>query len=135
MGFRNYWIPSSLVYKVRPEASVLVLNSGGGLNLLEAIYHQARQIDAEKSPMKPSYLSFRDPSESSPGISMGRPKVNYYTEEIRIHLGRSDKLYDVIQMSLSTNPSAASTGLYSLNENYAFSEAELSLWSVTCLWW
>ncbi len=118
-GAFTAYLPSSLVYKVRPQASVLVLNSGGGLNLLEAIYHQAERIEAIE-PNEDIISLLQGPFREFSGDIYGQPSVNYHTEEIRSHLGRSDKRYDVIQMSLSTNPSAASTGLHSLNENYAF---------------
>jgi hypothetical protein len=105
------YLPSSAPYSLLSQPEVLVIEAGGGLNILEALFHEAASVDAVER--NDDVAEFADDVYS-------HPKVKRISSHARRHLGRSRKPYDLIAFSLADSPGAASTGLYGLNENYLY---------------
>ena len=116
LEFSDY-LPSALVYRLKKAEKLLIINSNGGIDVLGGLYHEIPSIDAlEVNP-----LIIRSVKDDFPVFSGNiYHKVNIINEEGRSFIRKTKKNYDIIQMSLSDNPSAASTGLYSLKESYLY---------------
>ncbi len=112
-------LPSSAAYSLLTEPSVLVIESSGGLNILEALHHGAMSVDAQETNDRLVSLINEDWGEFS-GRLYSHPKVQRIRQHVRHYLKVTEKPYDLIVLSLSDNPGAASTGLYGLNENYLY---------------
>jgi len=112
-------LPMSLAYQLQKEPGVLILGSGGGLDVLTALYHNASSIVAvEINPIvvdlvKNKYREFS-------GNIYENEKVSVEISEGRSFVRSSSEKYDVIQLSLIDNIAASSTGVYALSENYLY---------------
>ena len=117
-GYFDY-LTSALPYHLLPKPSVLVLGSGGGSDVLLAVLHQARRIDAVEVNAQMVDLLEKDHARFS-----GRP---YNRREVRVHIAEArgfaatgEQRYDLIQIALVDAFGAASAGLHALNESYLY---------------
>lgn len=106
------YLPTSLPYRLQNKSRVLIINPGGGLDVLTALYQNASSIQVVE--MNPLIVN-----------SVNRRSDLYRNERVRIAIddGRSfvrmsDERYDIISLSLGGDVITSSTGLYSLSENY-----------------
>ena len=112
-------LSQALPYHLMHNPRVLILGAGGGADVLLAIYHSARGIDAvELNPevvdlVKDTYARFG-------GNIYAAERVKSYVSEARGFVTKSEKKYDLIQLSLLDSFSAASAGLYALSESYLY---------------
>lgn len=119
MRYLNY-TPASLAYQLRPGGKVLTIGPGGGVDVLTALYNGAEQIvGVEINPLivdliKGPYREF------SGGLYTDYPQVDIQVAEGRNFVSRSPEQYDVIQFSQVDTWAAASSGAYSLSENYLY---------------
>lgn len=110
---------SALPYHLRELQHVLVLGAGGGNDVLQARFHHVPLIEAvELNPQIPGLLrgDYRDFS----GDLYGAPDVKLHVAEPRSFIARSTQRYDLIQISLLDNTASATSGLYTLGENYTY---------------
>lgn len=118
IAFTDY-LPSAIPYYLTKPDKVLILDPRGGLEILSAIYHEARHIEsAEFYPLiieiiKGDYKNF------SGGI-YNRRDVNVKAGDARVFIGQSKDRYDIIQISPGDILAASSTGIYGLTEDYRF---------------
>ncbi len=116
---------SSLPYQLLEKPEVLVLCAGGGMDVLQALYHQARHIDAvELNPhvidmVQNKYADFA-------GYIYSMPQVKVHINEARSFVRGSDKKYDLIQIAMIDSFNAASAGTHSLNESYLYTVEAVS---------
>lgn len=113
------YLTSALPYHLLQGPTVLVLGAGGGGDVLQALYHGARRIDAvELNPRLPEIVEevFADYS----GRPYSAPGVHLRVGEARAVLARSAERYDLIQVPALDAFGAASAGLYALNEGYLY---------------
>jgi spermidine synthase len=112
-------LTSALPYHLLDRPRVLVLGSGAGADVLQALYHRARAIDAvELNPQVVELVQRRFADYS------GRP---YSAPGVRVHIGEargfvaghSDR-FDLIQVALVDAFGASSAGLYALSESYLY---------------
>jgi SAM-dependent methyltransferase len=112
-------LTSALPYHLLERPRVLVLGSGAGADVLQALYHRAHAIDAvELNPQLIDLVQFRFAAFS------GAP---YSESGIRVHIGEargfiaghSDR-FDLIQVALVDAFGASSAGLYALSESYLY---------------
>ncbi|HTY44870.1 MAG TPA: hypothetical protein VMD52_02630 [Patescibacteria group bacterium] len=114
------FIPSSVAYSLRKGSDVCIIGTGGGYDVLTALsVGQARQVAAVE--MNPDIVAlvknyFRDFA----GHIYSLPQVKVHTAEGRSFIHNSTARYDIIQLSLVDTWAAASTGAYSLAENYLY---------------
>jgi hypothetical protein len=107
-GFMDY-LPSAVVYQLRPAASALVLEPRGGLDISVALGLGARQVTAvEANPL----------IVKSVGAPYQNPLVQIILESDRSYLRRTDSRFDVIVFSLTSSYHPVHSGAYSLAEDY-----------------
>ncbi|MBU7004742.1 MAG: hypothetical protein HXS50_04195, partial [Theionarchaea archaeon] len=118
LGFMES-LPTSISYLLRPRNRVLILDAGGGFEVLQAIALGAEEIDAtEKNPsiirlMKREFDSFSGGLYTQAGVEL-------HGIDARSFLAGSEGQYDLVEVSLKQDPVTASTGLYSLSESYLY---------------
>ena len=104
------YLPGSIAYQIHPQANVLVLGAGGGLEVLSALSQDAGQIDAvEANPL----IISASPVYSNPGVRV-------IALDDRAYLRNSTARYDVIVLPLNTSFHPIQSGAYSLAEDYRF---------------
>jgi SAM-dependent methyltransferase len=112
---------SALPYHLKQLTDVLILGAGTGSDILQANYHAIKHIDAvELNPqvidlVKEKYADFAGHLYSS-------AHVNVHVDEARGYLATTDKIYDLINISLLDAFGASAAGLYSMAENYLYTE-------------
>ena len=112
---------SALAYHLKQLADILILGVGTGSDILQANYHAIKHIDAvELNPqvidlVKEKYADFAGHLYSS-------AHVNLHAGEARGYLATTDKTYDLINISLLDAFGASAAGLYSMAENYLYTE-------------
>ena len=112
---------SALPYHLKPLSSILILGAGTGSDILQAHYHAIKHIDAvELNPqvidlVKEKYADFAGHIYSS-------AQVNLHTGEARSYVETTRKTYDLINISLLDAFGASAAGLYSMSENYLYTE-------------
>ncbi|MCK5110591.1 MAG: methyltransferase domain-containing protein [Arcobacteraceae bacterium] len=115
---------SALAYHLRKLNNVLIIGAGGGSDILQALYHNTKKIDAvELNPqmveiVKNKYSDFT-------GNIYSLKNVNIYTAEAREFITSAKEKYDLIQMSMVDSSGASSSGLQSISENYLYTVQSL----------
>ncbi|CAB3797903.1 SAM-dependent methyltransferase [Pararobbsia alpina] len=113
------YLTSALPYHLLERPRVLVLGSGAGADVLQALYHQASAIDAvELNPQIIDAVQGRFADFS--GKPFSAPNVRVFTGEARGFIAGRGERYDLIQVALLDSFSASSAGLYALSENYLY---------------
>ena len=110
------WRTAALPYHLVAEPRVLVLGTGGGDEVLMALHHRARSVDAIELNPQMARLVGRDHAEFG-GRIFERPLVSLHVGEGRSFAATTDEAYDLIQISLLDPFSAAASGLHALNES------------------
>ena len=112
-------LTSALPYHLQQPDRVLVLGAGGGAELLQAIYHQAGQIDAvEINPQVAELMRGRF-AEFSGGL-YDHPRVRLQLAEARGFMQRGAATYDLIQVPMLDSFASSAGGVHGLNENYLY---------------
>jgi hypothetical protein len=115
------FLPASLVHRVRPEAEILCIGAGGGMDLLTAKRFGAKRIvGVEINPgvvrAARSVIDFQgglyDPAR--------HPEVVVHVAEGRHFLERDPDRYDVVQLSGVDTASTTQAGAFSLSENFLY---------------
>ncbi len=120
LTFLNY-TPASLAYRLVERPKVLIIGPGGGIDVLTALYNGAREITAvEINPLIVNDLMRDRYREYSGGLYTDYDHIRVVVAEGRNFVARSDEKYDVIQFSQVDTWAAASSGAYSLSENYLY---------------
>jgi len=107
---------TNVVHYVRPDARVLVVGPGGGRDILSALYFRQPEIvgveinDAILEAVNERYGDFT-------GHLDRRPDVTFVNDEARSYIARTDRQFDVIQVSLIDTWAATAAGAYVLTEN------------------
>jgi len=101
-----------------PE-NVLVIGTGGGVDIWEALRGGAKNVDAiEINPTTHNILHGKYKEISSEMAY--RPGVQTFNEEGRSFIRRTDKKYDVIMLHGIDTFAAINAGAYVLSENYLY---------------
>ncbi len=112
-------VTAALPYSLLDTPRVLVLGAGGASDVLLALFHGARSVDAvELDPrisnlVKTTYADFA-------GRVYDDPRVRLHTKEARGFVSRSDSRYDLVQIGLLDSFGASGAGVHSLNESYIY---------------
>jgi hypothetical protein len=105
------YLPAAIAYELRPEARALILEPGGGLDLLTAIDLGAAGITAvEPNPL------ILEPARHIYGL----PEVEAVSTTGRSYLRRSQEKFDLIIFSLTDSYHPVRSGAYSLAEDYRY---------------
>jgi len=108
---------SALPYHLNTINNLLIVGAGGGSDILQAYFHQAREIDVIEHNKQIIDLLEKDFSQYSGDLSQ---KANIMEGEIRGFLDQNNKKYDLLQVSLMDSFNASSSGLYALHEGYLY---------------
>jgi len=110
---------SALPYHLLGNPTVLILGASGGEQVLLALYHGARQIDAVELNPQVLNLVVGKYADFAGGI-YGRPEVELHIGEARSFVKRTDDRYHLIQIPLLYSFGATAAGTQSLHENYTY---------------
>ena len=112
-------LTSALPYHLLDRPRTLVLGSGAGADVLQAIHHRASFIDAvELNPQVIELVQERFAAFS--GKPYSQPGVRVFTGEARGFLAATATQYDLIQVALLDSFGTSSAGLYALSESYLY---------------
>ena len=110
---------SALPYRLLQRPRVLVLGAGGGSEVLQALVHGARRIDAVEADRQVSGLVQEELADFS-GQPYSRPGVQLHAAEARGFVATSRDEFDLIQLALLDSFGASAAGLGSLNESHVY---------------
>lgn len=109
--------PSGIAYIGKQKPNVLVIGSGGGAEVLDALHYGARSVTAvEINPIINDVVS-RQMADFWGGL-FNQPEVKLVTEEGRSFVRRSRETYDAIISVHTISNAAVASGALSLSENY-----------------
>ncbi len=112
-------LPSALPYHLLNKPRVLILGAGGGADVLQALYHKARRIDAVELDKEVVKLVREDYADFA-GHLYNREPVHIHIAEARGFVAASKARFDLIQVALLDAFNTSSAGLYALNESYLY---------------
>ena len=119
-------LTSALAYHLLAPRRVLVLGAGGGADLLQALYHDAEQIDAVELNAQVITLLRGEFADFS-GNLYRHPRIAVAHAEAREFLLSSPRQYDLIQVPSLDSFAAAGAGVHGLNENFIYTIEALQL--------
>ena len=118
LAYLDQQTSAAVFHLIEPE-SVLILGAGTGNDVLQARYHKPTSIDAvELNPQVVELVS--DKFSDYTGKLFQQPGINIYFDDARGFISKTDRKFDVIQLSLVDSHGASSSGLYALSENYLY---------------
>ena len=113
------YLPTSLVYRLEDRPSALLIEPGGGLDVLTALRNGAGSVTAVISnPLVVEAVGERF-ADHAAGV-LGRPGVTVVDEGARSYLRRTGERFDVIQVSLADSFRPVLAGAYGVSENYLY---------------
>ncbi len=105
-----HYLPNALAFLLRPEASALILEPRGGLDIFTALELSSGEITAvEINPLIVGAAPVYD-----------HPRVQVHVESDRSFLRRAESKYDVIILSLASSFHPVRSGAYTLAEDYRY---------------
>jgi hypothetical protein len=107
---------SNLGHYIRPGSDVLVIGPGGGGDILAALaFHQKSVLAVEMN--KDIIYAVNDTFGDFTGHLDKNPKVRFVADEARSYLARTDKGFDIIQITLIDTWAATAAGAFVLSEH------------------
>lgn len=107
---------SNVVHHLRKNAEVAVIGAGGGKDILSALVMNQRHVTAieiNENVLKAVHEKYADFS----GNLKNNPRVTLVNDEARSYITRTDKKFDIIQISMIDTWAATASGAYALSEN------------------
>jgi hypothetical protein len=129
-GVREYlrssqYQPPGIPYVGKTHPKVLILGSGAGREVLEALYFGARSVTAvDINPIINDIVARR--MRNAWGGLFDRPEVKLVTEDGRSFVRRSKEKYDVIISIQTMTAAAVSSGALAMSEAYMFTREAFS---------
>jgi hypothetical protein len=107
------WMPTALPYALLQNPRVLIVGAGGGLDALQAMRLSRAPVTAlESHPRVAGYVE-------------RRLRLLPVVAEARGFVRSTDQPFELIQVSLLESFGSASAGIYSLHENYLYTQEAL----------
>lgn len=111
---------SALPYHLKSLSDILILGAGTGSNVLQARFHDIKQIDVVE--MNPQTISLVQNQYSElAGHIYSSPEVNVHITEARGYVSANNKTYDLVSIPL-IDAFGSAAGLHSMAENYLYTE-------------
>ena len=107
---------SNVVHHLRKNAEVAVIGAGGGKDILSALVMDQKHVTAieiNENVLKAVHDKYADFS----GNLKSNPLVTLINDEARSYITRTDKKFDIIQISMIDTWAATASGAYALSEN------------------
>lgn len=121
MQFFKY-IPSSMAYRLKKNPTACIIGAGGGFDVLTALStSEPKHVTAIEINPDISKIVRHNFNEYS-GSIYDLPNVSLQNAEGRSFIRNSQDHFDIIQLTLVDTWAAASTGAYTLSENYLYTE-------------
>jgi len=112
-------VTQALPYKLLERPRVLVLGAGGGTDVLFALYHGARSVDAVEIDARTVQL-VRDRFGDFAGNLYDHDQVTVHVAEARGFVAQSKQGFDLVQVSLLDSFAASGAGVQALGESYLY---------------
>jgi len=112
-------VTSALPYQLLDAPTVLVLGAGTGGDVLLALYHGARRVDAVELNPQMAALVTEAHAEFAGHVYEDR-RVTLHIDEARGFVARTDGKYDLIHIGLLDSFGASGAGVQALNESYVY---------------
>lgn len=110
---------SALAYHLRKLDRVLIIGAGGGSDILQALYHDAKKIDAVE--LNPQIVDIvQNKYGDFTGNIYSLKNVDIHISEAREFITSTKDKYDLIQLSMIDSFGASSSGLQAISENYLY---------------
>jgi hypothetical protein len=116
LEFTRY-LTSTAPYILKQGGKALIVESGGGLEVIQALSNDASKVMVLESNPLVIETVFKMQGFSA---VYSDPRVKVVESEIRSFLDFHDARFDIIEIGLSSGAPASSTGVYALTENYVF---------------
>ncbi|MEE8277414.1 MAG: SAM-dependent methyltransferase [Thermoanaerobaculia bacterium] len=113
------FLPSALPYHLLQTPRVAVMGAGGGTEVLSALYHGSRQIDAVEYNPQVIDLVRRDFRDFA-GELLSEPRVRVHVAEARGFLAGESRRFDLIQIAHLDSRAASAAGVHALSESYLY---------------
>lgn len=113
------YLPLAAAYDLRPGAETLVVEPGGGLDVLVGLANGARHVTATSDNPLLLRLVSEDYAAFTDGL-YADPRVTLVEEGGRAYLRGPGPAYEVIDFALTDSFRPVTSGAYSLSENYAY---------------
>ncbi len=118
-------LPQAVIWELRPHASTLILEPGGGWDVLMALASGAQSVTViERNPLVIDILGDRY-ADFTHGLYHD-PRVSVVASEGRAYLRQSRQTFDVIEVSLSDSFHPVTSGAYGLTEDYRYTVEAVS---------
>jgi hypothetical protein len=114
-------MPSATPYQLLQQPSVLILGAGTGMDVLQALYHGAKSIDAVELDANIATAVSKDHATFA-GRIYAYPSVKLHIADARSFVAGSQAQFDLIVLPLSNTFSTTSAGLYGLAEDYLYTK-------------
>jgi len=112
-------LPSALVYRLLREPRVLIIEPGGGMEVLAALHHGARRVVlVESNPLILQLI--RGPYDDAVAGLYRHPRIELHAAQGRSYLRATSERFDLVQFALTEGYRAISWGAYSLSEDYLY---------------
>jgi len=113
------YLPTALAYQLVDRPRVLIIEPGGGMDVLAALHHGAERVVAVESNPLILRLMRGSYDEAVAGLYR-QPQVELHLVQGRSYLRATTERFDLVQFSLAEGYRAVSWGAYSLSENYLY---------------
>ena len=111
-------VTSALPYHLHKPRNILVLGTGGGSDILQALHFGTASISAVE--LNPQIIEMVRARPEFSGRLFDRANIRINTGEARHFIAGSRETYDLIQVPFLDAFGSSAAGLRSLNENYLY---------------
>jgi SAM-dependent methyltransferase len=115
------YLPAAVAFDLLEEPRVLVVEPGGGLDVLMALHHGAAGVTALVGNPLEAELLLGEFSGDVGGL-FAEPRVRVAAGNPRSYLGRDGGRFDLVVVSLRDVFRPVTAGAYSLSENHLYSK-------------
>jgi hypothetical protein len=115
------WLPMYYPYLLKEQPETFVVQFGGGISTAVALQAGSRQVTvAEGNPALLHAFRTQKVLRDFTGDVLHNPRVRVIDHEGRLYLGRTDRRYDVIDLSLADSAGLSSPGGFAVVEKFSY---------------
>lgn len=119
------YLPTALAYQLVHHPRVLIIEPGGGMDVLAALHHDAQRVVVVESNSQILHL-MRGPYDDAVAGLYRHPQVELHATQGRSYMRATSERFDLIHFALAEGYRAVSWGAYSLSENYLYTVEALA---------
>jgi hypothetical protein len=119
------YLPLAAAYELRPGAETLIIEPGGGLDVLSAVANGTGHVTAASDNPLLLRVVHDDYADFTEGL-YGDSRVTMVEEGGRAYLRSPGPAYGVIDFALTDSFRPVTSGAYSLSENYTYTSEALA---------